>query len=126
MLRNIKELEELYPEKRILKNTNNEGELIEIICEVEPSSKHPHYSMSVSVINKTMLHYHNIATEIYTVLRGDLKLFLDGEVIKLKSGDSFVIKPNVKHQAEGNETWIEIRSTPGWKLEDHILVDRVS
>jgi mannose-6-phosphate isomerase-like protein (cupin superfamily) len=62
-------------------------------------------------------------TQWYTILKGSLKLYVGDEVINLKEGDKYTIKPNTVHWAESkNECWLEIYSKPGWTKEDHIVV----
>jgi len=111
-----------YPEKLIIKNSNYKAVVTEILCEIEPTSKHSEYSFAVVVLDSSDLHYHKIITETYRITRGILKLFIDSKPIELNEGDTYRILPGQKHRAEGNETWFEITSNPGWTLEDHILV----
>ncbi len=40
----------------------------------------------------------------------------------IKEGGRIEIKPGTRHYALGNETWVNVYSTPGWTPEDHILV----
>ena len=114
---NVKqELQDKYPNKSVLVSDG------EIICEVKPASIDPNESIAVAVIDKTVPHYHKVTTEIYEVIEGELSLFVDEVEHKLKEGESFTIKPNQKHYAIGNETWIKCPSHPAWTMEDHILV----
>ena len=112
-----------YPGKTIIKN--NEKDPTEILCEVEPTSKHPDHSLAVSVIDKSLPHVHEKSTEIYKVVRGKLELNVDGKIIKLIEGEKHTISPGQTHWAEGNETWVECSSKPGWTPEDHVLVECV-
>ena len=107
-----------YPGKNIVINKSNS----EIICEVEPSSEHKDYSLAIAVIDKSQLHYHKVSTEIYTVLKGNLTVTKDGKDFPLSVGETLVIKPLEKHCAKGNETWVEVKSTPGWTPLDHYLI----
>ncbi len=107
-----------YPGKNIVINKSNS----EIICEVEPSSEHKDYSLAIAVIDKSQLHYHKVSTETYTVLKGHLTVTKDGKDFPLSVGETLVIKPLEKHSAKGNETWVEVKSTPGWTPSDHYLL----
>ena len=78
----ISELQEKYPGKKIFKN--NEDNPTEILCELDPSSDHPEYSNAVAVIDKSAVHYHKKTTETYKVIKGELKLFLNGKMKLLK------------------------------------------
>lgn len=120
----IDALKEKYPGKNILALPDDET--AEILCEIDPSMLHPEYSVAVSVIDKSDLHYHKESTETYKVLEGELDLFIDGVPHHLKQGDSMVIKPYSYHYAVGNETWIECKSEPGWTVKDHLLVKEVT
>lgn len=115
----ITELNEKYPGKSIFKN--NEETTTEILCEIDPSTEHPEYSNAIAVIDKSIPHIHYKATETYKVIRGELTLYIGNEVMALKEGESYVIKPNNVHWAKGDETWIEAYSEPGWTFEDQII-----
>ncbi len=118
----FKELKHKYPGKAIIKNENKQGEVTEILCEIEPASKHPHYSNAIAIIDKSEKHLHNKTTETYTVLKGCLKLYIDEKEISLNEGESYEIDPGHVHYAVGDATWVECRSQPGWVFEDHVLV----
>ena len=116
----IKELQKKYPGKRIIKN--DEDNPTEILCEVEPSENHPEYSLAVAVVDRSIPHKHKKTKETYKVIRGKLKLYKNGTGYLLNEGVSMIISPKEVHWAEGDETWVECYSKPGWTLEDHLLV----
>lgn len=118
----LEQLNEKYPGKQIIQKHDTEGEVRELLCEVDPSSEHPAYSLAVAIIDRSTPHKHLFTTEVYKILKGKLTLFLDGEQILLGQGDEFTIKPGVVHFAVGDETWVEVRSNPGWNPDDHIAV----
>lgn len=115
----IKKLEKKYPGKNIIKNP--EDNPTEILCEVDPSSNHPEYSIAIAVIDKSEPHVHKKSTETYKIVRGKLSIYVDNEKHELEQGDKYTVLPGQIHWAEGKETWIECISKPGWALEDHIL-----
>jgi len=117
----ISKLKKEYPGKAIFKNY--EENTTEILCEIDPSSEHPEHSNTVAIIDKSIPHIHYKTRETYKVTKGKLTLQVGKEVIELKEGESCVIRPGNAHWAEGNETWIECYSEPGWALEDHISAD---
>lgn len=98
------------------------GKPTEIICELEPSSEHPEYSIAVAAISSSKPHYHKKATEFYEVVRGGLILMVDDKSIKLNVGDIYTVKPQQIHHAKGNFTLVKVTSRPGWTSDDHILV----
>lgn len=116
----IDELKKQYTFKKIVQNDKTNP--TEIICEVEPTSEHPEYSVAIAVIDSSNTHYHTKATETYTVLKGILTIVKDGIEHTLKEGRSLVIRPGEVHQAKGNETLVHVSSNPGWTREDHIVV----
>jgi len=116
----IKQLQRDYPGKKIIKLPENNPE--EILCEYELTEKHPDWSEAISVINKSVPHYHKKMTETYEVLNGDLVVHVNGKKHKIKKGETFVIEPNQIHWAEGDETWIKVLAKPGWTVKDHILI----
>jgi mannose-6-phosphate isomerase-like protein (cupin superfamily) len=110
--------EKMYPGKKVVKNP---GKITtEILCEVEPISSHPDYSVAIAVIDKSVPHSHKISSETYTVIRGTLKLHVNQETVELKRDQSYTVGPGTIHWAEGDETWIECLSRPGWTQGDHI------
>jgi mannose-6-phosphate isomerase-like protein (cupin superfamily) len=103
----------------------------EIICEVEPTSEHPEYSVALVAIDSSEPHYHKLSTETYTVLKGALALKLSRKEVLLYPGISYVVPPNTVHSAEGDRTIgditiVEVTSRPGWTPEDHILVEQAN
>ncbi len=112
----IEELNYKYPDKNIIVT---EGE---ILCEIDPTSEHSDYSIAIAVIDKSQEHYHKQTKETYRIISGTAELHIDDQTIILEQGDEFTIPPNRRHFVVGNETWIECKSKPGWRKEDHILV----
>lgn len=119
----INQLREKYPKKAIFSLPDDNP--TEILCEIEPTSEHPEYSRAISIIDISAPHYHEKTTETYKVIKGTLKVVVDGLVHELEKDDELTIKPRSVHYAIGNETWIECYSEPGWIPDDHILVKDV-
>ncbi len=117
----IEELKKKYPGKKIL--LNDRQNCSEILCEIQPTAAHPTYSVAISVIDKTLPHYHDVIEETYEVLKGTLHLSVDGKKHVLGQGQSFVIQPGLIHEAQGEETWVKCTSKPGWKQKDHHKVE---
>lgn len=116
----ISQMKHTYPGKKIIiTDPANPGE---IICETEPTEAHPDWSEAIAVIDYTRLHYHQVLTETYKVLQGDLDIVIQGKTHHLSTGVSITIHPNTHHKAFGQETWIRVSSNPGWTTKDHILV----
>jgi quercetin dioxygenase-like cupin family protein len=44
-------------------------------------------------------HHHKIMTEIFYMLKGEMELVFDDEIILLKEGDTITVPPNVWHEA---------------------------
>lgn len=118
----IEKLNQLYPGKQVFLNKDKLGKVVEILCEVEPATDHPEYSFAIAVIDNSSLHYHKATNEKYRVVEGSLRLYIDGNLVNLSSGDEYTILPGHEHRAEGKETWVEVHSEPGWTFSDHILV----
>ncbi len=114
-----------YPEKNIVQIPPEDP--TEIICEVEPTSEHPDYSMAIAVIEKSEPHYHKLSTETYTVLSGSLVLKLAHRDVVLRDvvlhpGMDHTIPPDTVHSAEADGAWVRVTSRPGWTSEDYILM----
>lgn len=113
----IKRLKKLYPNKNII--ALPEKYPTEILCEIDPVSEHTLFSVAVAVIDHSVPHLHKKSVETYTVLQGEIDLYLDGQVFHLKKGEFKQIHPFTIHHAIGKEAWIQCRSEPGWTKEDH-------
>lgn len=118
----IAEIEKQYPDKKIIYDPQDNPN--EIICEIDPTEKHPEKSIALAVVGKSKLHYHKISTEIYEAIKGKLTVIINGKKHVLKEGEKITIKPNEIHSAEGNEAWFLTHSKPGWKFEDHIVAEK--
>ena len=118
----IEELKQKYPSKNIIKN--DEDNPTEILCEVDPSTDHPNHSLVVAVIDKSQLHVHKKTRETYKVVKGKLTLYIDNKKRELSESEEVIIEPGQTHWAEGNETWIECYSEPGWTFDDHVLEEK--
>ncbi len=94
----------------------------EIICEIDPAHDHTEYSVAIAAILESVPHYHALSTETYKVLRGNLTLHVDDEIIRLSQDDSYTIKPGQIHFSQGDFSLVEVRSEPGWTNDDHIIV----
>lgn len=115
----VAKLKKDYPEKKIFEH--KEDDYAEILCEVEPSSDHPDYSLAVAVIDKSQPHVHKQSRETYKVTKGHLSLYIDNDRHELEEGEELIVEPGQVHWAEGKETWIECYSEPGWQFKDHII-----
>lgn len=119
----LHELKEKYPNKSIFQNKDEDGKVSEILCEVDPTTDHAHYSYAVAVADKSIPHYHKKSVETYTVTIGKLTLFVGNSIIELSEGNSYEIPVETVHWVKGNETWFNCNSKPGWTFEDHIIAD---
>jgi mannose-6-phosphate isomerase-like protein (cupin superfamily) len=117
----VEELKKKYPGKKII--LIPETEPTEIICEVEPTSEHPEYSVAIAVVDRSAPHYHKIATETYKPIEDTLELIIDGNINRVYPGDTMTIPPGAVHYAAGTESWFECRSEPGWTKEDQVMVE---
>jgi mannose-6-phosphate isomerase-like protein (cupin superfamily) len=117
----LAELREVYPDKEAY---DLDGSGQHFVCEIEPTSAHPEYDIAVEVILSSEPHKHLRTTQVYTILRGTLTLFVDDRSVTLNEGETYTVEPGVVHWASGEDhSWVEIYSTPGWTKEDHIPVD---
>lgn len=113
-------LREQFPDAQIV--VNDEHNPTEIICEVEPTSRHAEYSVAIVVIDESKKHVHHKTREMYEVLKGELVVVKDEKEYILTKGDTLTINPGEVHYAKGNETWFKATSHPGWTVEDHIEI----
>jgi len=115
----IEKLKAAYPGKKIILNDKNN--LTEIVCEIDPTSLHPNYSIVIAVIDQSIPHYHKITEESYEILKGELTLWINDQSYVLKEGEKMSVKPGLTHWAKGDETWVKVSSHPGWTKEDHLI-----
>lgn len=73
----------------------------------------------------TAAHFHKHSEEIYYILKGTGKMFLDKETFIVNEGDSVLIKPGQVHYIE-NTGNIELRflcsCAPAYKHDDTFLI----
>ncbi len=110
----IEKLKSEYPGKNIVQNSPEEP--TEIVCEIDPER-----GVAVAVIDRSEPHHHDKIAESYKILSGSLALYIDGSEKELEVGDEFEVYPGEVHFALGDETWVEVTSTPPWSANDHIL-----
>ncbi|PIR03588.1 MAG: hypothetical protein COV59_05360 [Candidatus Magasanikbacteria bacterium CG11_big_fil_rev_8_21_14_0_20_39_34] len=115
----LDELKRRYPNA---KSYDLDGRGEHFLAEVEPVDEHPEYDKAIEVIFLSLPHKHLKMTQRYTILSGELELFVGDKFLILHKGDTYTITPNIVHSAKSIECWVEIYSTPGWTKEDHILV----
>lgn len=118
----LKQLRKKYPD---CKSYDLDGRGKHFVCEVEPVHEHPEYDRAIEVMISTKPHKHLEMTQYYKIISGNLDLYVNDKVIKLKAGDKYAVTPNKVHWAKSDgECWLEIYSEPGWTKEDHVLVER--
>lgn len=115
----LAQLSSQYPNSKIIKLPENNP--TEILVEIDPTQNHPDYSVAISIIDRSLPHYHKQVTELYEVLRGELSVFIDNVEHKLKEKDELEILPGTQHYAIGNETLVKCTARPGWTVCDHVL-----
>lgn len=108
-----------YPSKNIVKLPEDNPQ--EIICEIDPTAKHPGYNVAIAAIRQSVPHHHNHAVETYEVMQGKLALTIDDDTVHLRQGDTYTVFPPQVHSAKGDFMLVKVRSEPGWTPEDHIL-----
>jgi mannose-6-phosphate isomerase-like protein (cupin superfamily) len=117
----LRQLKKKYPD---FKSYDIDGRGKHFVCEVEPVDDHPEYDRAVEVIISSKPHKHLKMTQNYKIISGNLDLFINGEILKLKAGDKYTVTPGKIHWAKSDdECWLEIYSEPGWTKEDHIYTD---
>ncbi|MFC1600620.1 hypothetical protein ACFL25_00915 [Patescibacteria group bacterium] len=117
----LRRLKKKYPNT---KSYDLDGRGKHFVCEIEPVDEHPEYDRAIEVMISTRPHKHLKMTQYYTIIFGNLDLYIDDKVIKLKTGDKYTVATGKVHWAKSNgECWLEIYSEPGWTKEDHILVN---
>lgn len=82
------------------------------------------YSIAFAIIKgSTKMHYHKTSEEVYFVLKGRGKMFLDDKWFDIKEGDFIVIKPGIKHKVMADEIHIICYSHPSYKDDDTVCLE---
>jgi len=92
----------------------------EVICELGQSANGDE-STAIAFVDHSMRHHHNETVEQYEVEEGELRLFLDGQLVILREGQGITILPGTVHWAEGNATRVRVTTIPPWEPGDHLL-----
>ena len=113
--------EKNYPNSNVMKLP--EDNPLELICEIDPTSAHPDYSVAISAISSSRRHHHALSTEEYEVLSGTVLIEVDGSIRTLYEHEKITIPPGKVHSATSTEGYalVKVTSQPGWQQADHIL-----
>lgn len=68
-------------------------------------------------------HVNTICEEMYYVMGGTGKLFIEDEVIELARGDVYLIKPNKAYYVEGEQLDVLLPTYPKWTQEQSNIVE---
>lgn len=82
--------------------------------------------VNVTIKDPTKEHYHKTITEVYYVLKGKVKVKVDGKTEELREGEMIMIFPNTKHKAwktTKNNAEILVICSPPWTEEEEIIVE---
>ncbi|MHC4872853.1 MAG: cupin domain-containing protein [Planctomycetota bacterium] len=71
----------------------------------------------VEISGKSEKHYHKNMTEIYYILKGQGKMYLDDDEREVKPGSVIMIKAGCRHQLEGDFTIINV-PVPAFNPDD--------
>jgi mannose-6-phosphate isomerase-like protein (cupin superfamily) len=118
-----KELAAKYEDANIKENPGPDGKVTEIVAEIDRKLVDSERDVAVVVADASTEHWHERTTEEYEILKGSLRVFLDGQPTDLKEGETITINPGVKHRIEGDETWFYCFSVPDWTAEDYHTVE---
>ncbi len=116
-------------------NTDNQplktrtGEIIyELIGKAVASTPDANHSLARIVIPKgksSEAHYHKVSQETYFILEGEGQMSVDGEDIRLRSGQACHIEPEeihqIKNQGESDLIFLAV-CVPPWVPEDSFEV----
>ncbi len=116
-------LAETYPGVNIKENLDDNGQVIEIIGEIDRKLIDSERDVAVVVTDKSPEHFHKATTEEYEVIRGGLRVFRNGQPTDLKEGDKITIEPGTVHSTIGKETWFYCYSEPDWSPDDYFPTD---
>jgi len=111
----------LINRKKQKANNDNRG-FIKIIQSASPG-KDSVIEFSIGPNEKTPWHYHNLFSESFEVMDGELEVGKNNEVLQLKAGEIVTIQPDEKHyfnNISNDECLVKVTLTPGNKnFEKH-------
>lgn len=61
--------------------------------------------------------------EIYYVMSGGGKIYIEGKEFEIKEGDVFLIEKGKPYHVTGDELFVAIPTTPSWYPEQHKLIE---
>ena len=117
----VEEIKKEHPGKTIILDPQDNP--TEIICEIDPTSNHPEKSIALAVVGRSKPHVHKKSTEVYEAVKGELTVYKNEKKFVLNEGEKIMINPSEVHYVEGDEAWFLTYSEPGWRFDDHIIVD---
>lgn len=108
---------------------NPAGEIIyELFGRPENLGGTTHHSLAYVVLpygKSSAAHFHKISEETYIITKGEGELIIDKEKIKLKQGDSYLIKPGKIHQIfnrKKKQLEFFVISAPAFDISDSYFV----
>lgn len=65
-----------------------------------------------------------VCQEIYYVISGSGKIFIEGKEFKLNKGDAFLIKPKKKYHVSGKNLFLVCSTSPAWYPKQQKLIEK--
>ncbi len=98
----------------------------EVVFEVITASDDIGFGVAIADIQQSQRHYHKTTLETYTLVAGELRVYVGEKVDVLRApGQTLSIPVNTPHCAEsigGGPARLVVFSIPAWTPEDHLLV----
>ena len=117
------QLTEKYPGVTIKETTVIDGEVTELVGEIDRKLVSSDRDVAVVVADRSGEHLHKVITEEYEVIKGTLRVYRNSQPTDLQPGEHIVIEPGTTHWVEGKETWFFCYSVPDWFAGDFFPVD---
>lgn len=117
------EITRKYPGCPVKKLPSGREHPSEYIVVLEPTEKHPPWSMGLSYVLFSQPHHHKKIRELYVVERGEIELFVGSTSFIMNEGSWRVVSENTTHWMTKTKNCayaiVRIYSSPGWTLNDH-------
>ena len=94
----------------------------EILCELTSAAENPGHGVAIAVVDRSVAHYHRHTRELYTILSGSARVWIDGAAHDIDQGETVSIEAGRVHWVEADAVCLRVDSWPAWTPEDHILV----
>lgn len=114
----IKQLEKEYSHAAIVEGLAEFSQNEYVAAQLEPSVRHPSFSLQALVLNYQASHHHERSAEICIALKGSVQLTLEEENMNIEEGSFQIIPSGKKHSLSAQGAMVALYAEPGLTPDD--------